>query len=92
MSGGGISSNVVLDAQAALLQDAVNDQPLVGEAVGHGDRLAAQVLDPADGRVLVDHHGGAVAVAEVDDLDRHALFAQRHRHRRQDERPLQMLR
>src|SRR5713226_8486058 len=34
----------------------------------------------------MDHHGRAVAMAEINDLNWHALFAQRHRHRRENER------
>ena len=81
-----------VDAHAPLLERLVDDQPLVREPVGHGDRAALQVFDPEDRRVLADHHGGPVAVAEVDDLDRHPLFAERHGHGGEDERRLQVVR
>jgi len=38
------------------------------------------------------HHGRAVAVAEIDDLDGHTLIAQRHRQRREHEGGGQVLR
>ena len=59
---------------------------------GHGDLAASQVFDAEDRRVLVDHHRRAVAVAEVDDLERHPLLAERHRQRGEDERRLEVVR
>ena len=53
------------------------------------DPLPLQVGEGVVGRVLPDHEGRPVAVAEVDDLHRDALPVQDHRERGQDERGLQ---
>ena len=81
-----------LGVHAVLLERAEHDQPLVGEAAGDGDDLGragrATVLHRP---VLLHDHGAAVAVAEVDDLDRHALRPQGDGHRRDHERRLHLV-
>ena len=86
MSGGGISTSFT---SWMLMPRSFKALKMISrwfeKRLGIGDLLAAQVLDPEDGRVLADHHRRAVAVAQVDDLDRHPLLAQRHGQRREDE-------
>lgn len=76
--------------QALLVHQLGDDEVLVRELAGPREHLAAQVAQVTRGRVLADHHGRAVPVAEVDDLDRHPLRAQYHRQRRQQERRLDL--
>jgi hypothetical protein len=75
---------------AVTLDLALEQDALVRVAVRDRHRLAPEVRERADARRLRDHERGAVAMAEVDDLDRQALASQRHRQRRQDERGLEL--
>ena len=79
-----------LDARR--LHRAEEDQPLVGEAARDGDGAPAQIGERFDRPVFPHHHGAAVAMAEVDDLDRHALRLERDRQRRDDEGRLHLVR
>jgi hypothetical protein len=82
----------IADAHPSLPQRLVDDQPLIGKPVRHGDLSAAQVFDTENRRVIADHHRRAVTVAEIDDLDRHPLLAQRHGQRGEDEGRLEVVR
>ena len=86
MSGGGISTSlmslIVMPRSFRALKISRN---WLENRLGTATRLAAQVLEVVDVGILAHHQGGAVAVAEEDDLARDALLAQRHRHRRQHE-------
>ena len=66
-------------------------QALVGEAAGNGDGAAAHIGKGLDRAVLAHHHRAAVAMAEVDDLDGHALRPKCNRQRRDDEGGLHLV-
>src|SRR6185436_6830810 len=62
-----------------ILHELTNDQVLVAVFTWYCERLPTQVAQTCSGKIFSNDHRGAVAMPEIDDLYRDALFTQLHR-------------
>ena len=70
------------------LHGAKDEETFVGKAAGDRDGATAHVGEGLNGSIFANDDCAAIAMAEVDDLDRHALVLERKSEGRDDERSL----